>query len=469
MISHLLRRHLDEVAAFFDKAPPPNSHTRHYRGQLAHYYRQLIPASASVLEVGCGSGTLLGHLPNQDITGVDGSAKQIEAATAALPHGKFYQQTGEELTLDRKFDAIIVSETLNQAADVQLFLENLQRVSTPQTRLHLNFYNGLWRPILTPAAKLGIKSPSPESNWLAPQDVRNLLDLAGWEIVTSQARLLCPINIPVIEPLLNKFIAPLLPIFCLTHYVTARPRGVAATAPPTVSVIVPARNEAGNMPVMLERIPDMGGGTEIVFVEGGSTDNTWEEIQKIVADPKGRKVLALQQSGKGKGNAVREGFAAATGDVLMILDADLTMPPEDLPKFFDAIASGKAEFANGCRLVYPMEKQAMQFFNLCANKFFGLAFSWLLGQPLKDTLCGTKVLTREDYEKIAANRNFFGEFDPFGDFDLLFGAAKLNMKIADIPIRYRDRTYGETNIQRWRHGLLLFQMLAVAATKLKFL
>jgi glycosyltransferase involved in cell wall biosynthesis len=176
----------------------------------------------------------------------------------------------------------------------------------------------------------------------------------------------------------------------------------------------------------------------------------------------------MQQAGRGKGDAVRLGFAAATGDILMILDADLTMPPEELPKFYEVIASGRAEFANGVRLVYPMEKEAMQFLNLCANKAFSLIFTWLLGQPVKDTLCGTKVLSRAHYEKIAANRAYFGDFDPFGDFDLLFGAARLNLKIADVPIRYRDRTYGSTNIQRWKHGWLLLRMVMFAARKLKF-
>lgn len=469
--SPLIRRHLESLAAFFDQSAPANGPTRHYHRQLASYYARLIPSTASVLEIGCGRGDLLAALPNRDVTGVDISPRQIDAARAAVPHGEFHVQAGEELSLNRTFDVIIISETLNYAADVQALLSLLKTVSTPHTRLHLNFYNGLWRPWLALGVALGAKARSPECNWLAPQDVRNLLGLAGWEIIAAQPRLLCPLNIPIIEPLLNQFVAPLLPWFCLTHFMTARTAGTAAVSDKalTVSVIVPARNEAGNMPVMLDRIPEMGGGTEIVFVEGGSKDNTWEEIQKIVANPCGRRVLAIQQTGRGKGNAVREGFAIATGDILMILDADLTMPPEDLPKFYEAIASGKAEFANGCRLVYPMEKQAMQFFNLCANKFFGMAFSWLLGQSLKDTLCGTKVLHRSDYDKIAANRSYFGDFDPFGDFDLLFGASRLNMKITDIPIRYRDRTYGETNIQRWRHGLLLFQMLAFAARKLKFI
>jgi glycosyltransferase involved in cell wall biosynthesis len=212
----------------------------------------------------------------------------------------------------------------------------------------------------------------------------------------------------------------------------------------------------------------MGAWTELIFIEGNSTDDTWEAIKKVKDEHPNLRIKIGQQPGKGKGDAVRMGYAMAEGDILMILDADLTVPPEDLPKFYHAVAGGSCEFANGSRLVYPMEKKAMQFLNLCANKFFGVAFSWLLSQQVKDTLCGTKVLTRANYLKIAANRSYFGDFDPFGDFDLLFGADKLNLKIRDIPVRYRDRTYGSTNISRWSHGALLFRMLGFAARKLKF-
>ena len=298
----------------------------------------------------------------------------------------------------------------------------------------------------------------------------NLLRLADWEPISIQHRILFPFYLGGLGQVINRVLTPILPLFCLSVFVVARPlRPVEQQARRlSVSVIIPARNEAGNIAAAVERIPTMGTGTELIFVEGHSRDDTWSQIQRTAAEHPHLSIKILRQTGKGKGDAVRAGFAAATGDILMILDADLTMPPEELPKFYEVIASGKAEFANGVRLVYPMDEKAMQFLNLCANKTFGLIFTWLLGQPVKDTLCGTKALSRAHYEKIAANRAYFGDFDPFGDFDLLFGAAKLNLKIADIPIRYRQRTYGETNIQRWRHGWLLLRMVIFAARKLKF-
>ena len=260
----------------------------------------------------------------------------------------------------------------------------------------------------------------------------------------------------------------MLPPLCLAIFITARLAGKSLSEK-TVSVVIPARNEAGTIEEAVLRTPEMGLRTEIVFVEGNSKDNTWEEIQRVQKAYPDRNIQTLKQTGKGKGNAVRDGFAAAKGDILMILDADLTVPPEDLPKFYHAIVRGHADFANGVRLVYPMREGAMQFLNMCANKTFSLIFTFLLGQPTKDTLCGTKVLSREHYQKIIQNRSYFGEFDPFGDFDLLFGADKLNLKICDIPIRYQERTYGTTNIQRWRHGLLLLKMVVFAAKKLKFI
>jgi SAM-dependent methyltransferase len=465
----LAREHLECVRAFYDAATTePLAGARAYRGLLAHYYNLLIPAGASVLEIGCGSGELLSRIRARRKVGVDLAPRQIEAARKRMPEAQFFAQAGELLELDGTFDVIIISDTLNLAADVQRLFERLHTVSHSQTRLIVNFQNTLWRPLLALARRLGLKAPQPQNSWLASSDVFNLLRLAGWAPVSRHGRILVPSRALGLGSFVNRWFAPFLQWFCLTVFFVARREQSNGSHPLTVSVIIPARNEAGNIPAAVARTPEMGAGTELIFVEGHSRDNTWAEIQRIAAAHPERKIKILQQTGKGKGDAVRAGFAAASGDVLMILDADLTMPPEELPKFYDVIASGRAEFANGVRLVYPMDEKAMQFLNLCANKAFGLIFTWLLGQSVKDTLCGTKVLSRDHYNRIAANRSYFGDFDPFGDFDLLFGAAKLNLKIADVPIRYRERTYGSTNIQRWRHGILLLRMVWFAARKLKF-
>ena len=472
-LNWLAEKHLKEMTDFYEgKGILETMAGSGYREWLAHYYNLLIPENASVLEVGCGSGALLTRLKTKKVSGLDLSVRMLSEAKKRVPHGNFYCASGELWEgVGEKYDYIILSETLNLAADAQMMLARIRAVSHSQTRLLINFHSALWRPVLGLARGLGLSGEAPLSSWFAPDDVDNLLNLAGWEKIKQEARLWVPTRLGGFDTLCNKWLAPIFPWVCFSVFTVARcsfRRDGLEPPKPTVSVVVPARNEAGNIRAAVERTPEMGGGVELIFVEGNSTDNTWEEIQKLPALYPDKKIKCLQQKGKGKGDAVRAGFAAARGDMLMILDADLTMPPEELPKFYEVLVSGHAEFANGVRLVYPMEKEAMQFLNLCANKFFGLLFSWLLGQPIKDTLCGTKVLWKIDYEVIAKNREYFGDFDPFGDFDLLFGAGKLNLKISDVPIRYCERTYGTTNISRWKHGALLFKMAWVAATKLKF-
>jgi SAM-dependent methyltransferase len=465
----LSERHLEHLRAFYDAAPAAgNRASRGYCRLLAHYYRLLVPAGASVLEIGCGSGALLALIPARRRVGVDLSPARIAAARAALPDAEFHVQAGEDLSLGERFDCIILSDTLNLAADAQRLLELVHGVSHPGTRLILNFPSALWRPLFTLARWTGIRAPQPRSNWLSTTDVVNLLHLTGWSPVRLEARLLVPVPLLGIDRLVNRWVAPLLAPLCLTVFAVARPEVRPEAKARTVSVVIPARNEAGNIEAAVRRTPELGAGTEILFVEGHSDDHTWTEIQRVAARFPARRIRFLHQPGRGKYDAVQAGFAAATGDILMILDADLTVPPEELPKFYEAIAGGRAEFVNGVRLVYPMEDEAMPFLNLCANKAFSLVFSWLIGQPVKDTLCGTKVLSREHYERIAAQRSYFGNLDPFGDFDLLFGAARLNLKILDLPIRYRERTYGSTKIHRWGHGWLLLRMVLLAARKLKF-
>lgn len=468
-VSNLVESHLERIRGHYENAGKIGSVALSYRQILARYYDLLIPEKSSVLEVGCGGGDLLALLDARERTGIDLSEVQIARARERLPDGKFQVQAGETLNLpDQVFDYLILSETANLAADIQQIFQNLKGVSHQDTRLVINVYSALWRPLIWLACLLGWRNRQPESNWLSKADIEGLLYISGWELIHSEARILCPIRLFGLENIINRFLAPLFPPFCLSLFIVARPLVNKKNRDQSVSVVVPARNEAGNIAAAVARTPEMGTWTELIFVEGNSTDNTWEVIQQIKEKNPTRRIKILQQSGKGKGNAVRDGFRVAEGEILMILDADLTVPPEELPKFYEAIVSGRCEFCNGSRLVYPMDEKAMQFLNLCANKAFAILFTWLLGQPVKDTLCGTKVLTKKHYQKIAENRAYFGDFDPFGDFDLLFGASKLNLRIQDVPIRYKERVYGQTNIHRWKHGWLLLNMVVFAASKLKF-
>ncbi len=438
-----------------------------YHRRLIEIYQYLINPNQRILEIGCGMGSLLAHLSPSVGVGIDFSTEMIERAKKRHPEFTYHLADAHDLSkLEGEFDVIIFSDTVNDLWDVQRAFEQAKKFCTPHTRIIINFYSHLWQLPLTLAQSINLAAPMQSQNWLTREDIENMLRLAGFESISSSQEVLWPLPL---GGLANRYLVKLWPFqnFALSNFVIARPAPQPANLP-SVSVVIAARNEAGNIKSIFERVPKMGSKTEIIFVEGHSRDNTYETIADEIPLHPLTPSLLFQQTGIGKADAIRLGFEKATGDILMILDADLTVPPEDLPRFYDAIVSGKGEFINGVRLIYPMEKEAMRTLNFIGNKLFSMAFSWLLGQPIKDTLCGTKVMWREDYEKIAANRSYFGDFDPFGDFDLIFGAAKLNRKIIDLPIRYRDRTYGTTNISRWKHGVLLLRMVAFAARRIKF-
>jgi len=448
---------------------------RYYHERLRELYQFLIPPGLRVLELGCGTGKLLASLKPSRGLGIDVCSSMIQRARAthsAPEHRDLEFRTMDVhfVDSDEQFDVIVCSDLVNELWDVQQVLEQARKVSHSSTRIIINSYSRLWEIPRRIADRIGLAKPQLPQNWLTIDDIGNLLNLADFEVIRTSAEIMAPFEIPILSRFLNRYLVKLWPfrMFGITNFVIARPRPKPVKTEPVVSVIVAARNEAGNMPALFDRVPEMGAGTELILVEGHSSDGTYQAIQAEMDKRQRPRTKLFRQTGKGKGDAVRQGFAHATGDLLMILDADLTVPPEDLPRFYEAWRSGQGDFINGVRLVYPMQEGAMRFFNLVGNKFFSLAFTWLLGQSIKDTLCGTKVLSRDHYEVIAANRSYFGEIDPFGDFDLIFGAAKYNLRIVDLPIRYRERIYGETNIQRWSHGTLLLKMVMLALRRIKF-
>lgn len=439
------------------------------------FLRFLIPAGSSVLEIGCGSGDVLAALEPSRGVGIDLAPAMVARARERHPTLEFHAGNAEDTAvlaaITGVFDVILLSDTIGVLDDCEETLRLLHRFATPQTRIVISYHSRAWEPLLRAAERLGLKRPQADDNWLSTADTMNLLELAGWEPIKREWRQLLPRSLFGLGTAVNRWIAPLPGIrrLCLRNYVVARPQPAVdpAAAPPSVTVLVPCRNERGNIENAVLRLPRFAPDMEVIYCEGHSRDNTYEECLRVQAAHPDWDIKVMRQPGKGKGDAVRAGFDAARGDILMILDADLTVPPETLGKFYRAMASGKGEFINGTRLVYPMEDQAMRFLNFLANRAFARIFSFLLNQRFTDTLCGTKVLWRRDYGKVVANRHYFGDFDPFGDFDLIFGAAKLNLKIVEVPVRYADRTYGTTQISRFRHGVLLLRMVLFAWRKLK--
>lgn len=438
------------------------------------YLRFLIPEGKRVLELGCGTGHLLASLKPSRGVGVDLSSKMVDVARSNFPELEFHvgdvEGTAVLAQLQGPFDFILLSDTIGDLEDVEATLGLLHGLCTPDTRLVLVYYSPLWAPILRFAEVLGLKMATEKKNWLWPEDISALASLADFEVTRTELRILSPMRLFGVGRLLNRFVATLPGIrrLCLRNYVVARSViKKSVEAPNSVSVVIPARNERGNIEPAIRRLPRFAPDMEVIFVEGHSRDGTYEEMLRVQAAYPEWDIKVLRQDEKGKADAVWKGFDAARGDVLMILDADLTMPPEALPKFWNAIASGRGEFINGSRLVYPMQDEAMQFLNYIANHAFSIIFTFLLNQRFTDTLCGTKVISKRHYEVLKSNRAYFGDFDPFGDFDLIFGAVKQNLKVIEIPIRYANRTYGETQISRFRHGLMLLRMVLFAYRKLK--
>jgi len=512
-----LEEYLQSWAAFFDHYAATVEHWQHrnagYHQALASLARFYVPPGSSVLEVGSGTGSLLAATRPRRGVGIDISGEMVRLARRRYPDLEFHQMAAESLDLNgEKFDYILLSDLTGFLFDIRLVFERLRSACHAGTRLVMHWYSRLWQPVLAAAEKLGLKYPQPLLNWTTVEDVVNLLHLTDFEVIQARKQILIPKRVPVVSSLANRYLAhlPLVRHLCLTNWLVARPlfiddcrltiddcrnrrvvRGpssVAATDDgprttdkaqstignrestiPSVSVICACRNEAGNIQQIVDRLPSMGSSTELIFVEGHSQDDTLAVCRHLAASRPDKNITVLVQEGRGKGDAVRLGFSKAKGDILMILDADASVAPEDLVYFYQALATGKGEFINGCRLVYTMDPRAMRFLNLLGNRFFALLLSALMGQPIKDSLCGTKVLPRSRYEELARGRDYFGALDPFGDFDLLFGAAKLHLKIVEMPIRYRQRTYGNTNISRFADGWLLLRMSAKAAAKLFFI
>jgi SAM-dependent methyltransferase len=445
-----------------------------YREDDRKFMQFLIPAGKRVLELGCGNGELLAALQPSYGVGVDFSAKIIATATALHRDLNFVLGDVEDpatlASIEGPFDYILIVDTIGMFADIDGTLRLVHHLCAPSTRIIISYYSHLWEPILKLAELLRLRSKQPTVNFIATADFLNLMDLADFEVISEEQRQLIPVRWFGIGPFVNRFIAPLPGIrkLCLRTYLVGRPVRLFPDRKFSASILIPCRNERGNIESAILRMPRFGSSQEILFVEGNSSDGTLEECERVRDAYKDSwDIKVLKQDGKGKGDAVRKGFAAATGDVLMILDADLTMPPEALPKYHAVIETGKAEFVNGTRLVYPMENEAMRPLNLIANRCFAYLFSYLVNTRLTDTLCGTKVLMRRDYEVLARERGYFGNFDPFGDFDLIFGAAKQNLKIVETPIHYKARTFGATQISRFRDGWLLLKMVWFAYRKLK--
>ena len=437
------------------------------------YLSFLIPEGSHILDLGCGTGDLLASLKPSKGVGIDFSSNMIKIAKENHPHLEFHVADIEDDavlgSLIQTFDYIILSDTIGSLNDCQKTLSLLHKVCNRDTRIIISYYSYLWEPVLKLAEFIGLKMTQVEQNYLTTDDIINCMNLSDIDLVAREWRQLIPISMGGIGSIINKYIAtlPLLRRLCLRNYVIGRSLVHADLDGSSCSIIVPCKNEKGNIENVVKRIPEICDNIEIIFVVGNSSDGTIDEIKRVIPIYADRNIKFLEQNGVGKADATFTGFDHAKNEVLIILDADLTVPPEQLNKFWEAIKGGKGEFINGSRLVYPMEDQAMRYLNVIANYFFSIVFSWLLNQRYTDTLCGTKALRKIDYLKIKSRIHDFSDKDPFGDFYLIFGSTTCNLKMIEVPIMYSARQYGETQIHRFRHGWQLMKLAVYGYTKLK--
>jgi SAM-dependent methyltransferase len=466
----------DQLAKIAGRRESWINRNKYYYELLNRLFRFLVEPEKNVLSVRCGTGNLLAVVRPGNGKGIEICQEIVEIAQQRNPSFEFAvafpdkQEFQQAFKPDETFDYILFND-IGDTVDVLQALRNLRPLCKRHTRVLVTTYNPLWEPFVTFAEWVGMKVPRTEQNWLSTTDIRNLLKLAGFEALETHRIALLPKYLPLFSGFLNRFCArlPFLSKLCMTQVVVAR-----ILPPPVlpeelaVSVVIPCKNEKGNVEDAVRRIPPLAGRTELIFCDDQSTDGTAEEVLRVQSRYPEKNIRLEHGPGVCKSRNVWTGFDAATGDILMILDADLTTIPEELPYFVDVIVSGQAEFVNGSRLVYPVPKGAMNGANMLGNKFFSVAFTYLLGQRVKDTLCGTKVLWRSDWERIKPMLGRWGTEDRWGDYELLFGAAKLNLKILDLPVHYQERIYGSTKMTKvFRHGLVMLKMCWHGFLKLK--
>ena len=472
--------HRDGVRAFYDRLGRDqlrwNERFGYFRKRLTQLMRHFVRPGSRVLDIGCGVGDLLEELEPLEGVGIDCSGAMIDLARQRHKNLTFTKGFGEQLDKleipDGPYDYITLVNVIGETGDIGALLKQVHRFCSPETRIVIVHYNYLWEPICRLAARFGLKLNNPAPNWLSPPDLAGLLHLNGFEAVRQGNAVPLPVRVPGLNWLCNAVLGRLQPFRSLgfISHVVARPI-VRMESPDrySVSVVVPCKDEEDNIDGLVQRIPEMGKGTEIIFVDDRSTDRTAEYVRSAIEANPDRNIRLIDGPGQGKGAACRAGFAQATGDVFMILDADMTVMPEELPVFFEAITSGRGEFINGSRLVYPLEDQAMRPLNILGNKMFAMLFSFLLEQRIRDTLCGTKVVWRKDYEKVMSARSYFNSCDVWGDYDWIFGAAKNNLKIVELPVHYRERVAGETKMtKRLRNAAIMLKMCGIALRKLRW-
>lgn len=456
--------HKPEVINFLDQSIPTREkwiqRSGYYYRNLSRIISNAIASNASVCHVGCDSPYLLKSLPQAKGTGICMTEKQKVFCETTDPDHR-YTTMAQLQTLREKFDYIVIT-SLGYFFDVQEVFHQIQILCHFRTRIIIINCNLLWEPLFYLGEKLRLRMPQSarRQNMVPTHHVINLLSLSRFQLVKWSSHILVPYFIPLVSWFFNRILASSFPFRYLssTDIIIARPQ-ITPPEPVTCSVIVPCKNEKGNIESLVRRIPALADETEIVLVDDRSSDGTGEEMRRCQKTWPDKKITVIEGPGISKGEAVRMGIEGAAGRLIAIFDADLAVLPEELPKCILPLLEGTADFVNTVRFVYPQQDGAMRWLNIAGNRGFSLLFTFLIRQRVSDTLCGTKVFWKEDYRNISGLKDYWLWRDRWGDFEQLLGASKLGLKIVEVPIHYAERTYGETKMKnRFQNGLHMLKL-----------
>ncbi len=436
----------------------------YYHNLLRQIFKKYIPEGSKVLQIGYGLGDALAALYPQKAMSIDEEEELIDISKRRFPSIQFSKAKPEEMIVKGKYDYVIIPNSVAHFYDIQTVLEKTSKAMGKNSKIIMTATNPRWEQIFSLLEKFNLKRPEKPRNWLSLEDLKNIFEISGYEVEESGYSIIIPSHIPFLSNKINNLIKGngFFARFCVEQYIVAKKAKLGKEKKLSCTVVIPCYNEEENIKQAIETVPKMGTKTEVLVVDDGSSDKTVQVVKRVMKKNKNLKLISYKPN-QGKGYAVKKGFDAVVTDTMMIQDADMTVPPEELPRFFNLIAEGKADFVNGTRLIYPMEEQAMRNLNMIGNVVFGHVFSWLLGERITDTLCGTKALFRKDYGKIKMSGK------SWGDFDLLFGAAENKLKIVEMPVHYKKRIAGESKMKVVQHGLSLLKMSFIGFWRLKVL
>ncbi len=344
-------------------------------------------------------------------------------------------------------DTVVISDIEHQLNPAKNLL-NLSRIVGDNTKIILLSKNMVWM-ILIKILKLFFSFSPKKNNFLPSSYLDNLYSSCNLELIRQEKIIALPINIPFLTKIINRiFRLPLLNFFCMSNIAILKKKikNSSNHKDLKISFIIPCKNEQDNIKVFEQKINENTEPDEYLFGDDNSSDKTSDEIDKLIEKLSDKKIIKYNGPGICKSENVYKGIDLSSGDIIVIYDADHTVSFEDIKFSVSIMKKTNVDFINCTRMIYPQKDGAMKFANFIGNTIFASLFSLLFKKKITDTLCGTKIFYKKDWEKIKENTSQWGMKDLWGDFDLLIGAYKNNLKITEVPVTYYERRENETKM-----------------------